>query len=225
MIFAVSLLISFGTQVWVNATTNKWKDNELGQGMTGADVARSLLKARGIEDVSIEEKDGFFTNHYNPDSRVLSLSSDVFSGRSVTAAGLAAHEAGHAIQQLDEYGPTQLRQMAVPVIKVISQIGMVMVVISAAFGLFPIAKIGAVLFGGAVLASLFSLPIELDASTRAREALFSTGLLKEDQIDGTRSVLTAAAVAYVASAVTGILDLLRWASKNASFGDDNERPA
>lgn len=222
IVMAVGLILSFGAQAWVKAATAKWDKVPTGQGLTGAEVARAILKARGINDVRIEQVGGFLTDHYDPSSRTLRLSPGNYDGRSVTAAGISAHEVGHAIQHHDGYLPMTIRQKMVPVANIGTQFGILMVIIGALIGITGLAKLGVFLFAAFVAFTIVTLPVEIDASVRARKALLSTGLLDENEARGVSQVLTAAAATYLASAVTAILQLLYWAYYAGLLGGNDD---
>ncbi|MEL6347842.1 MAG: zinc metallopeptidase [Myxococcota bacterium] len=221
IIMGVGLVLSLGAQAWVKSATAKWDKVATGRGLTGADVARAILKARGIQDVRIEPVDGYLTDHYDPSSKTLRLSPGNFTGRSVTAAGISAHEVGHAIQHHDGYLPMQIRQQMVPVANIGTQFGIWMVIIGAIIGFTGLAKLGVLLFAAFVAFTLVTLPVEIDASVRARKALLSTGLIDEREAQGVSQVLTAAAATYLASAVTAILQLFYWAQYAGLLGSDD----
>jgi uncharacterized protein len=180
----------------------------LRSGLTGADVAATILKRSRLPGVRIEMADGFLSDHYDPSTRTLRLSYDNFHGRSVAAAGIAAHEAGHAVQHAEGYWPMQIRQRLVPVANLGTQLGVILVMIGFALGFLGLAKIGVVVFAGFVAFTLITLPVEFNASSRAKRALAESGLLAGEELRGVSSVLTAAAATYVAAAVTAILQLL-----------------
>lgn len=184
-------------------------------GLTGAEITAEILKAHNIRDVRIMEVPGTLSDHYDPKGKVLALSSDVYHGRSVAALGVAAHEAGHAIQHASGYAPLKLRNGIVPLAAVgngglwLVLIGMVMGA-GAGFGLgMWLAVVGLVLFSFVVLFQLINLPVEFDASNRARTLLQDTGLVAQGQEAGVMNgVLSAAAMTYVAATVAAIGTLL-----------------
>lgn len=208
VVMGIGLLLSLGAQAWVMGAVRKWKNVALGRGLTGRDIAQMILDVEGIRDVRIEETPGFLGDHYDPTNRVLRLSPDNYHGRSVAAAGIAAHEVGHAIQDKVGYAPMRLRQFMVPVANLGTNLGIILVVIGAVIGFTGLAKLGVILFAGFVFFTLVTLPVEIDASRRARAALLSNGLLTRTEAEGVTRVLTAAAATYVAAAVTAILQLL-----------------
>ena len=218
IIMGVGLVLSLGAQAWVKAATARWDRVPIGRGLTGADVAQAILQARGIHNVRIEQVGGFLSDHYDPTSRTLRLSPGNYSGRSVTAAGIAAHEVGHAIQHHDGYALMSLRQKMVPVANIGTNLGVWMVILGAMLNISGLATLGVALFAGFVAFTVVTLPVEIDASRRARAALLSTRLINEQEARGVTQVLTAAAATYLAAAVSAILQLLYWAMRAGLIG-------
>jgi len=180
--------------------------------MAGAEVAAAILRSQGIRGVRIEAIGGYFSDHYDPSAKVLRLSPDVYSGRSVAAAGVAAHEVGHAIQDAAGYWPMRMRQTMVPIAGIGSNLGVLLIVAGLFVGLTQLSMVGVALFGGFVLFTLVTLPVEFDASYRAHKVLVENGLVTASEAAGVRSVLMAAAATYLASAATAVLQLLYWIS-------------
>lgn len=221
-IMAVGLVLSLGAQAWVKAATSRWDRVPIGRGLTGADIAAAILRARGIEGVRIEQVGGYLSDHYDPSSRTLRLSPGNYSGRSVTAAGISAHEVGHAIQHHDGYVPMTIRQKMVPVANIGTNVGVWMVIIGAMIGATGLAQLGVFLFGAFVLFTLITLPVEIDASVRARKALLSLNIIDEREARGVSQVLTAAAATYLAAAVSAVLQLLYWAMRAGLLGGSDD---
>ena len=217
-IMFIGLMISFGAQMWVKSSTSKWDKVALKGGLTGKDIAARILRARGITDVSIESVSGVLSDHYDPRNKTLRLSHGVFNGRSVTAAGIAAHEVGHAIQDADNYALMGFRQVLVPVANIGTQAGIWMVIIGAMIGLTGIAKLGVLLFGGFVLFTIITLPVEIDASSRAKKLLLSNNIVTKEEAVGVSAVLTAAAGTYLAAALTALLQLFYFAWRAGLLG-------
>ncbi|MDG1480373.1 MAG: zinc metallopeptidase [Myxococcota bacterium] len=218
LVMGLGLVLSLGAQAWVKASTAKWDRVPIGRGLTGADVAAAILRVRGIHDVTIEQVGGVLSDHYDPSSRTLRLSPANYSGRSITAAGIAAHEVGHAVQHAEGYAPMALRQKMVPVANIGTNLGVWIVIAGVFTGITGLAKIGVGLFAGFVLFTLVTLPVEFDASFRARKALLETGIVTEQEARGVSAVLTAAAATYLAAAVSAILQLLYWAMRAGLLG-------
>ena len=203
VIMAVGLVLGLVTQSWIKASYRKWSQVPLATGKSGAEVARAMLDENGLRDVRIEQIGGSLSDNYDPRSRVLNLSSDVYNGRSVAAAGVAAHEAGHAVQHARAYAPAAARQALVPMANIGSQFSWLLIMAGFLLRMGGLVTIGAWVFGGAVLFQIVTLPVELDASHRA-VATLSAGLPSE-QAAGARSVLNAAAMTYVAAALVAIM--------------------
>lgn len=205
-----ALLLSIYAQFKVKNTFAKMSQIRSTSGMTGAQVAKSLLKRNNINDVVVEEVQGTLTDHYDSRAKALRLSSDVYHSSSLAALGVAAHETGHALQHKLSYSPLNLRQNIFPVANLGSTLGIPLFFIGLIFGSFSfLMDIGIILFAGAVLFHLVTLPVEFNASRRALAQLDSGGFLRNDEIDGARRVLNAAALTYVAAAAMAALQLLR----------------
>lgn len=195
---------------------NKYAKVRTHRNVTGAQVARALLDAQGLYDVKIERTKGMLSDHYDPRGKVLRLSEAVHDQSSVAAAGVAAHEMGHALQDATNYGPLNLRSALVPAASfgsslapMIFMAGLLLDMFTGNSGLgYYIALLGVILFGAAVFFTLVTLPVEFDASKRAKKLLVSNGILFEDEMTGVNKVLDAAALTYVAAAVAAIGQLL-----------------
>lgn len=192
-------------QSWIKTNVSKFSRVPLRQGLTGAQVARHILDANGLRDVAIEPTRGVLSDHYDPRSKVLRLSEPVYGARSVAAAGIAAHEAGHAIQDAEDYLPLEARSAIVPLVKAGSSIAPLVFFGGLMIQSQPIMWIGALMFGASSLFAVITLPVEFDASRRALRHLGDMGILTgEGELDGARQVLRAAAWTYVAAAVAAI---------------------
>lgn len=211
LVMAVSLVLGLGAQAWVTMAVRSQSNVALRSGMAGVDVAQLVLRASGLSGVRIEESQGWLSDHYDPTTRTLRLSPDNFWGRSVAAAGIAAHEAGHAIQHARGFWPMQVRQKLVPVANVGTQLGVLMVMFGMMLGWLGVAKIGVLVFAGFVAFTVITLPVEIDASRRAYAALAGTGMFAPAELSGVGKVLRAAAATYVAATITAILQLLYFA--------------
>ncbi len=214
--FAIpGLLLGFWAQWRVKSTFRRYAQVGTARGMTGADVAQSILQVHGIRDVRIEPSRGFLSDHYSPGEKALRLSPDVFNGRTIAAAGVAAHEVGHAIQHAQSYRFLGLRSALVPVVQFTSPLAVPIIVggfiLSSVTG--PtigqlVTIVGLAMFAMVVLFQLVTLPVEFDASRRALAALEQGQILGPQEHDGARAVLRAAAWTYVAAAVSSVLTLL-----------------
>ena len=174
-------------------------------GITGAQVARRLLDSQGLQNVAVESTPGMLSDHYDPRSKTLRLSQEVYFTPSVAAAGIAAHEAGHALQDAVDYFPLEVRTYIVPAVQLASKVAPWLFIGGIILGLPTLAWSGVILFGSSFIFSLITLPVEFDASSRAQELLVSHGIIRgKEQITGVEKVLGAAAWTYVAAAVSAI---------------------
>jgi len=206
------LLLALYAQFRLKALYAKYHDVRQSQGMTGVEVARAILDRAGLRNVSIEPCEGELTDHYDPRKRVLRLSGGNFNCSSLSAIGVAAHEAGHALQHKEKYTPLEWRMAIVSGTNFATNAGVILFTI----GLFiqpsmgqVVMKIGIWLFSAIVIFQLITLPVEFDASARARKALATLGLVDGKEGEAIRKVLGAAALTYVAALVTAMLQLLR----------------
>jgi Zn-dependent membrane protease YugP len=199
----------------VRSAFGKYSNVRAMSGMTGAQAARRILDTNGLQEVTVERVPGTLSDHYDPRSKTLRLSEQVYGTPSVAAVGIAAHEAGHALQDKANYGPLALRSAMVPTVQIGSWLGpiifMVGLFLSGAFG-SSIAWLGIIIFGATALFSLVTLPVEFDASKRAKQLLVANGVVAPQEMQGVNSVLDAAALTYVAAALSAIMTLLYYAS-------------
>jgi len=203
------LLIGIWAQIKLSSAYGKYSRVPVDSGMTGARTAREILDQSGLNNVPVQEVSGHLTDHYDPTKRALFLSSDNFHGQTVAAVGVAAHEAGHALQHQAAYGMFQARMAMVPVTQFAHTAYMGIFFLGMFMGLMKIAlPIIIVTFSIITLFNLVTLPVEYDASKRAKEQLFRLGLVHESERAGVSRVLDAAALTYVAALVTSILTLL-----------------
>ncbi|MBN1993796.1 MAG: zinc metallopeptidase [Anaerolineae bacterium] len=213
-----ALVLGLIAQGLVKSKFNKYAKVRTMRGMTGAQVAREILDSNGLYDVTVEETQGFLSDHYDPRSRTLRLSSEVARVPSVAAAGVAAHESGHALQHAKGYIPLQIRSFMVPAVQFGSWLGP-LVIISGIFLeiLFQMTSLGIAIawFGVGLYAlvavfALVTLPVELDASARAKKLLYQYNIVDKQELGGVNSVLSAAAWTYVVAAIAALLELARW---------------
>lgn len=228
-----TLVMSMGAAALVRARVAAAKEVPASSGLSGAEAAALLLRHSGLDGLRIEEHAGVLTDHYNPMTRTLALSHDVFHGRDAAAVGIAAHEAGHAIQHAHGYTPMWLRSVLVPAANIGSMIGPWLVIAGVMLGAAQqavpglgwwLAAAGLGLFGLAALFTLVTLPVEFDASARAKMLLREYGVIGrgEDAMHVER-VLTAAGLTYVAAAATSVLWLLYWAWQAGFIGGSRDR--
>jgi len=206
-----ALILGLWAQWKVKSAFSRYSQVRTMRGWTGAQVARAVLDGNGLYDVPVERVDGFLSDHYDPSKRVLRLSPDVYDSPSLSAAGVAAHEAGHAIQHKLAYAPLQLRSTMVPTVQIGSWIGPIIFMIGfflqGALGT-TLAWVGVALFAAMALFALVTLPVEFDASRRAKQQLVAGGIVIGNELRGVNAVLDAAALTYVAGAVQAISTLL-----------------
>ena len=203
-----ALLLGLYAQARVKGAFNKYSKVRTSNGMTGAEVARAVLDAKGLRDVQIQQVRGNLSDNYDPRTKVLNLSQSVYATPSVAAAGVAAHEAGHAIQHADGYGPLKLRSIMVPSVQLGSWLGPIIFMIGFFFNSTNLALVGLILFAATALFALVTIPVEVNASNRAKEMLSTSGIVYQSEMAGVNSVLDAAALTYVAGAVQALSTLL-----------------
>jgi uncharacterized protein len=204
----IPLLFGLWAQLRVKSTFKKYSEIRPRNGMSGAEAAAAVLRSSGLEGLSIKPIEGHLTDHYNPRDRTLNLSADVGQASSIAALGVAAHEAGHAVQDANNYWPMRVRQTLVPAAQIGSSLWFFPVILGFIFASTGLITIGLVLFAAIVLFQLVTLPVEFDASRRALVALQGSGLLAEEEVPGARKVLSAAALTYVAGFVASLGQLI-----------------
>jgi len=205
-----TLLLSLWAQFKVKSTFAKYSKVPCSSGITGVNAAKLLLRVNNINDVEIEPVGGSLTDHYSPSDKKLRLSQPVYGHASIAAVGVAAHETGHAIQHAIRWSPLVLRSTLVPVANIGSSVGPWLAIAGLSFGISSLLfKIGIILFSAAVLFYIITLPVEFNASSRAIAVLRANNVLSEKELKGVKKVLSAAALTYVASALTAIANLLR----------------
>ena len=199
------LLLGFYAQARIKKNVTEYSQVRTTSGITGAQVARRLLDAKGLHDVAIESTPGVLSDHYDPSAKVLRLSQDVYFTPSVAAAGIAAHETGHAIQDAEDYRPMEFRTHIVPFVQFAGQIAPWLFVAGLVLQTNALTWSGVILFGSSFVFALLTLPVEFDASRRAKALLVTHGIIEgADEINGVDHVLDAAAWTYVAAAVSAI---------------------
>jgi hypothetical protein len=209
IILIPALIIAAYAQYQVSSTFNKYSGYRSRNGYTGAQAARSLLDYSGLYDVPVEVVSGKLTDHYDPGNRVMRLSQEVYYGNSVASIGVAAHETGHAIQHQKRYLPLIIRNSIVPIANLGSNASWILFILGFVFGIKGLVSLGILFFTAVVVFQLVTLPVEFDASGRALKILDSRGILYGDEVRGARRVLRAAAMTYVAAALTAISNLIR----------------
>ena len=210
--FIPPLLFSLWAQAKVKGSFKKYSKVGISSGMTGAEAAYQMLQANGLRNVGIERAQGFLSDHYDPRKKVLRLSPDVHDGRSVAAVGVACHEAGHALQDAANYLPLQIRSLAVPAASFGNWLAMPLIMLGLFFQMTGLSMLGLIAFAAIVAFQIITLPVEFDASSRAKKALLQMGIVAPGQeAAGVSKTLNAAALTYVAATVAAISQLLYYA--------------
>jgi Zn-dependent membrane protease YugP len=218
MLALPGLLFGIVASLLVKSTFSKYAKVGARSGLTGAEAARQMLAAQGVHNVDLHETHGFMTDHYDPRNHSLNLSSEVFHGQSLSSIGVACHEAGHALQQAQGYALMGLRTTLLPATIVGQNIAPILLMIGLGTGLLGLAKLGVLLFGIAVLFSIITLPIEWDASARAKRYIASAGVVTASEYPFAAKVLNAAFLTYVAGAITAVLQLLYFLLRTGLLG-------
>lgn len=217
VLIILAFLISALVSAKMNATFSKYSKVRSYCGMTGAQAAQRILSSAGIYDVRIEHVSGKLTDHYDPSNKVLRLSDAVYGNTSIAAIGVAAHECGHAVQHARNYVPLSVRSAIVPVANFGSQLSWPLFLAGLIFSFRPLLMIGILLFCAALLFQIVTLPVEFNASARALRMLDETGIMGRQEIRGTKKVLRAAAMTYVAAVIGSLLQLLRLLILSGAF--------
>jgi Zn-dependent membrane protease YugP len=219
MFMLPAFLLMMLAQWYVKSAYSRWSKVPARSRLTGAEAARRLISAGGLLGVQVEGVAGNLTDHYDPRQKVLRLSSGVYDSYSVAAVAIAAHELGHAMQDKEGYFPLRLRAAMVPAVNIGSYLGWILIVIGLLIQATQIAWLGVIVFSLGALFALATLPVELNASRRARQLLATSGIIAgEDEMRGVNNVLNAAAMTYVAALITAVLQLLYWVSVVAGMG-------
>ena len=210
LIFMIPAFILMGITSWyVKHAYNKWSQVRAGSGLTGAQAAQRLISNGNLYGVQVQGTQGQLSDHYDPRNKTLYLSNDVANSPSVASVAIAAHELGHAMQDAEEYFPLRIRAALVPAVNIGSNLGWILIMVGLVFQFTTIAWLGVLFFAGGALFALATLPVEFDASARAKQLLRQTGIIQTDEeARGVNQVLNAAALTYVAGLVTAVLQLL-----------------
>lgn len=206
-----ALILGFIAQAKVRSTFNKYSQIRSYTGATGSQVARHILDDNGLNSVSIQQVGGMLSDNYDPRSKVLNLSQSVYGSNSIAAAGVAAHEAGHALQDKAAYRPMRIRAIMVPSVQIGSWLGPIVFMAGLLLNFTGLAWVGIILFSATALFALITVPVELDASNRAKAWLVNSGVLVESELPGVDQVLSAAAWTYVAGALQAISTVFYYA--------------
>lgn len=205
----------FGLTIWaqfkVKGNYNKWSKVPASAGLTGAEAARRILDQNGLYDVPVQAVRGQLSDHYDPVKRVVNLSEDNYYGHSIAAISIAAHEVGHAVQHKEQYSMLMLRHRMVPMVNLTSGIAPFLILFGLFAGFLELFGIGVIFYAGAVAFQLVTLPVEFNASNRAKQFMLDYGFIRSQEERGVNKVLGAAAFTYVAAALLALVELLRFA--------------
>ena len=207
-----AMLVGLWAQFKLKSAYGQYSQVGLNSGVTGAEAAREILDQAGLSNVPVSEVGGHLTDHYDPTKRALCLSTDNFHGRSIAAVGVAAHEAGHALQHQGAYGPLHLRMTLVPVTRFASYAWIGIMLLGMFLASAKLIWVAIAVFSVTMLFSLVTLPVEYDASKRAKEQLLRLGIVRAEESEGVNKVLGAAALTYVAALVSSVMELLYFLS-------------
>lgn len=206
----IPMVLMFISQSYINSTYAKYKAVKSKKDLTGFDVTKSILDKNNIKDIKIEKVSGTLTDHFDPKNKVIRLSEEVYSGNSIAALSIAAHEVGHVIQHKKGYIPIKIRGALVPVVNFSSKIGYVIFVIGITSALLNLVYVGLVFMAGALVFQLVTLPVEFNASKRAKESLYNGSMITEDEKLSVDKMLKSAAFTYLASFFVTMMQLLRF---------------
>jgi len=207
----LGFVITFVAQMFITSNYSKYKQVDTKSNKHGYEVARQILDKNGLHNIKVEQVSGNLTDHYDPTSKVVRLSSDIYSGTSIASVSVAAHECGHAIQDKDNYTPMKIRAKIVPIVNFSTKIGYLVIVIGLIFNALNLATIGLILLLSMLLFQLVTLPVEFDASKRGKKELKALSILDNDEHRGVSRMLKAAAFTYVAGVLSTLLQILRLA--------------
>ncbi|MCP1134800.1 zinc metallopeptidase [Paenibacillus polysaccharolyticus] len=210
VLIIIAFLLSLWAQFRVKGTFRRWSEVPNQNGMTGYDAARHMLDANGLHDVPIEPVRGSLSDHYDPINRVVRLSEPVYYEKSISALSVACHEVGHAIQHKESYPMLALRHRIFPIVNFASGLAPFLLIAGFLFNAMNLVGIGIIFFSVTVAFQLITLPVEFNASNRAREIMVSEGYIRNEEEKGVAKVLNAAALTYVAAALISLLELIRY---------------
>ncbi|MEN8172972.1 MAG: zinc metallopeptidase [Chloroflexota bacterium] len=210
---APAFILTMLAQFYVNATYRKWQRIPARSRISGAEAASRLIRFENLNDIEIQATRGKLTDHYDPRRKVLRLSEGVYQGSSVASLAIAAHELGHALQDQEEYFPLRFRTLLVPAVNIGSYLGWILIMIGLFLNFINLAWLGLAIFSAGAIFALATLPVEFNASARAKVMLQQSGIIQtQEEERGVNAVLNAAALTYVAALFTAILQLLYWAT-------------
>lgn len=205
----IGFLITITAQIFVKFNYNKYKVKKISKELTGLEVAQKILRVNALENIYVVETKGVLGDHYDPKNKVIRLSTDVYNGSDISAAAVAAHEVGHAIQDKEGYFLIKLRGYLFPLVNFSSKLGYAIVLIGLILGWLELFYFGIILFMVILIFQLITLPVEFNASKKAKSNLKKLNIVTEEEMNGVNKVLKAAAFTYVASLATTILEILR----------------
>jgi hypothetical protein len=219
LFMAPAFILMLAVQWYVNSAYKRWSKVAARSRITGAQAAQRLIQRAGLSNVRIEAVGGNLTDHYDPRSKVLALSQNVYQGNSVASLAIAAHELGHAMQDKEGYVPLRFRAAIVPAVNIGSYLGWILIIIGMLLRFTELAWLGIIVFSGGALFALATLPVELNASARAKKLLSETGIIVgDDEMRGVNNVLNAAALTYVAALITAVLQLFYYVTLVLGMG-------
>ena len=205
----ISFLVVSLAQVLLRSTYSKYKEIDIDTNLTGKEVAEKILLENGLEDIEVVQISGELSDNYNNSKRRISLSTDIYNGRSIASCAVAAHECGHAVQYKTGYVPIKIRNMLVPIVNIGNTLGYIVIIISLLASFTKLFIIGLILVSFALIFQLVTLPCEFNASRRANKMLLEMGLITSEEQSGTKTMLKAAAFTYVAGLLSSILEVMR----------------
>ena len=205
----LGVIITGIAQLFITSSYSKYKQINTKSGKHGCDVAREILNKNGLNNVNVEQVSGNLTDHYDPKTKTVRLSSDIYAGTSIASASVAAHECGHAIQDSDGYTPMIIRSKLVPIVNFATRIGYIVIAIGLILGALNLARIGIIMLLSMLLFQLVTLPVEFDASRRGKKELRELSILDKGEQNGASTMLKAAAFTYVAGVLSTLLQILR----------------
>ncbi len=216
----LGVIITAIAQISISINYSRYKEERVKSKMTGCETARKILDSNGLENVKINRVSGKLTDHYDPRNKTINLSEDIYDGKSISSVSVAAHECGHAIQDKEGYSFLRIRSALVPFVNFSSKIGYLVVFIGLILNALNLARFGIILLLVILLFQLVTLPVEFNASNRAKKQLVALNITTAEEKKGTRKVLTAAALTYVASLLSTLFQILRLALIVANRKDD-----
>ena len=211
----LALIITFLSQIIIKIAYSKYQKQENAKKLTGFDVARQILDSNNLQDILVLETSGYLSDHYDPAKKVIKLSNDIYHGTTISSAAVAAHECGHAIQDKENYKPMRIRSKIVPTVNLFTKIGYLSIIIGALFS-YKLMLLGVILLLSILLFQIITLPVEFNASHRALKQIDNLNLLSNSEQKGAKKVLIAAAFTYVASVLSTLMQILRYALIAAS---------